>query len=387
MMARQDGLWGAVADEALADRLGLALGDVVQVGETQVQLRAWLEREPDRSNQGWQLGPSLMVAPGALQAADLLGTGSLVNYYYKIKLPPGANLQDVRRRIQDAYPDMDWSVRDRSRAAQGVRNFIDQFGTFLVLVGLTALVVGGAGVSNAVRSYLDTRRETIATFKVLGADGGLIFRLYFLQVLALALAAVIIGLSLGAGLPFAFSGTLSDRLPVPPEIGLYPAPLISAGIYGVMIAIAFSVWPLGRARDLRPAILLRVGGEAMAQWPRALYVGTAVAAVAAVVIAAITLSEIPGVAAGFLAGAGASLGLLWLAGQGIERLAARLPKPRRPVWRIAIANLYRPRAATGAVVMSLGLGLTLFATLTLVETNLGQQIDETIPEQAPAYYF
>ena len=50
---------------------------------------------------------------------------------------------------------------------------IERFSQFLTLVGLTALVVGGVGVANAVRAYLDGKRGVIATFKSLGRFGRL----------------------------------------------------------------------------------------------------------------------------------------------------------------------------------------------------------------------
>lgn len=386
ILAPEDGVFGAVADEALGDRAGIGLGERLTLGGVEVELRAWLGNEPDRSNQGWQLGPTLMVAPAALNGAGLISEGSLVNYYYKLKLPAQAEIDAAKAALNEAFPDRRWTIRDRSRAAQGTRVFISRFGTFLVLVGLTALVVGGAGVSNAVRSYLDSRQETIATLKILGSPGALIFRVYCLQVVMLALIAVVVGLVFGAALPIAFSQTLADKLPVPPQTGVYPGPLIAAGAYGLLIALAFSIWPLGLARDLRPGLLMRVGDQGR-RLPRVLYMAAAGAAAALVLLAAIVTSDIPGVAAGFLGGALVALALLRLAGEGIQWAAKRLPRLHNPVWRLAVANLHRPRAATASVVMSLGLGLSLFAMIALVQANITREIDDTVPANAPAYYF
>src|SRR5690606_21043675 len=63
-------------------------------------------------------------------------------------------------------------------------------------------------------------------------------------------------------------------------------------------------------------------------------------------------------------------GVLILVGQGVRHLARRLPRPRRPALRLALANLHRPGAATVSVVLSMGLGLTLFVTVALIEGNL-----------------
>ncbi|MBB4212460.1 putative ABC transport system permease protein [Rhodothalassium salexigens DSM 2132] len=387
LLGQRDGAWGAVADRVLAERLGIDLGDRIAIGGETVVLRGYLRAEPDRANQGWQLGPTLMVAPDLLDRTGLLGLGSLVRYYYKVKLPSGADLDAAKARLTDAYPDARWSVRDRTEAAPGIRGFVERFATFLTLVGLTALLVGGVGVSNAVRTYLDAKTETIATFKVLGADGATIFALYLGQVLALALVAVAAGLALGAALPFALQGPLAARLPVPPAVGLYPAPLATAALYGLLIAVAFSIWPLGQARDISAGGLFRDAVAGGRRWPRRRYVAAAGLAMALVAGAAVGLSTLPVVAAVFIAAAVVALGLLRLTGAAVERLARALPRPRRPHWRLALANLHRPGAATGPVVMSLGLGLTLFATLAAVEGNLRAQINQGVPERAPAFYF
>ena len=387
LLAQRDGQWGAVADRVLAQRLGIDLGDTVQIGSTRVTLRGYLLAEPDRANQGWQLGPSLLVPPEALEQSGLLGLGSVVRYYYKVKLDSGTGLAEARQRIRQAYPDASFSIRDRTGAAPGIRNFIEQFATFLTLVGLTALLVGGVGVSNAVKTYLDAKTETIATFKILGADGPTIFAVYMGQVLILALLAVFAGLALGAALPFLLQGPLAAKLPVPPAVGFYPAPLVSAALYGILIAIAFSIWPMGQARDISAGRLFRdvvAGGRA---WPRRRYVIAAALAMTLVAAAAIGLSRLPGVAAAFIGASAAALVLLRLAGLGVQRAARRMPRTRRPHLRLAIANLHRPGAATGPVVMSLGLGLTLFATLAVVEGNLRNQINRGVPDKAPAFYF
>ncbi|HJU19412.1 MAG TPA: FtsX-like permease family protein, partial [Stellaceae bacterium] len=93
------------------------------------------------------------------------------------------------------------------------------------------------------------------------------------------------------------------------------------------------------------------------------------------------------VALWFVAGAAAALVLFRLAGEGIVLLVRRLPRPRRPVLRLALANLGRPGAPTGEIVLSLGLGLTLFVAVALVEGNLGREITARLPAAAPSFFF
>ena len=80
------------------------------------------------------------------------------------------------------------------------------FSQFLTLVALTALLVGGVGVANAVASHLARKRDAIATMKASGATGTDIFGIYCAQILLVALFATLIGAGIGAGLPFAIVG-------------------------------------------------------------------------------------------------------------------------------------------------------------------------------------
>jgi putative ABC transport system permease protein len=92
-------------------------------------------------------------------------------------------------------------------------------------------------------------------------------------------------------------------------------------------------------------------------------------------------------AAYFVVGAVAALVIFRLTGAGLIALARRVPRPRHAGLRLAIANLHRPGAPTGSVVMSLGLGITVLVALALVEGNLARQVNQNLPREAPGFYF
>ena len=145
------------------------------------------------------------------------------------------------------FPNQGWRIRDPGDAAPGVSRFIDQTALFLTLVGLTSLLVGGIGVANGVRAWLDARARTIATLRCLGASVRLVFAVCLIQVLTLAAGGIVLGLIAGATLPLIGARLLTPILPVPPVLGLYPGPLLLAATYGLLIALCFALWPLGRA--------------------------------------------------------------------------------------------------------------------------------------------
>ena len=272
----RSGVWGTAVEPALLDRLNAGVGDTLDVGDISVEIRAVIDREPDRVAGGFALGPRLFLSDEAMEATGLIRLGSLINYHYRAKLPENQRLNaDVAAwvaEVNEQFPNVGWRIQDRSDSAPGVRRFVERVALFLTLVGLTALVVGGVGVGNAVTSYLDTKRDVIATFKCIGAPGGFIFNVYLIQVMVLALVGVAIGLVVGGVTPFLVQWAIEDMLPIPARFALYLSPLILAGAYGLLAALAFAVWPLARAREIPATGLFRDIVAPSRAWPRPAYI-------------------------------------------------------------------------------------------------------------------
>lgn len=369
----------------LAERLSLRVGDSLRIGNASLRIVGLIAEEPDRVGQGFTLGSTALVDPAGLAATGLVQPGSLYTSAYRIKLPPGSDVAAISKRLSERFRDEGFQVQDRSNGAPGTRRFIERLGQFLTLVGLTALVVAGIGVGNGVTSYLDSKRSIIATLKLLGATSGTIFRSYLLQIGIVAMGAIVLGLTIGALVPWIVTLVAGSALPVPPRLSVYPAPLLISAAYGLLIAFVFAILPLARARTVPAASLFRGSLEPLRRpsWPLVLTVGVAAGLIAALAIA--TARE-PGFAALFIASAVGLLLLLTLLGWAIRGVAAKLPRPRNPLLRLALANLHRPAAQTGRLVVALGLGLTLFTTLAVIETNLSGQIRTTIPAKAPSFF-
>ena len=245
---------GLLAERVVLDRLNLHPGDTVRLGNASFTVRGALISEPDRVAAPLILGPRVLIAADALASTGLIAPGSMVQYAVRATLPdPAAALAALRRD----FPDQGWRIRDPRGAAPGVTRFIDQTSLFMTLVGLTSLLVGGIGVANGVRAWLDARARTIATLRCLGASSALVLAVCLIQVLALALCGIVIGLVAGALAPIALAAWLKDVLPVPPVLGLYPGPLLLAAAYGLLTALAFSLWPLGRAARIPGGALFR----------------------------------------------------------------------------------------------------------------------------------
>lgn len=388
LLAERDGRFGAVIEDTLADRLDLHVGSPVNIGGQTVEVRGLIASEPDKAGSGsFSIGPRMMVADAALARTELVQPGSLITWSYQVKLKDGITVKDFRDQAKKEVEKASWRVRDYLNAAPQLARFIDRLTLFLTLVGLTALLVGGVGVGNAVRSYLDTKSNTIATLKCVGAAGPLIFKTYLIQIMALASIGIVIGLGVGTVGPLAAGKALASVLPITARISVYPQALAMAAGFGFLTALAFSLWPLGHAREVPAVALFRELVQKSRGRPRTSYLlGIAVSGLGLAGLAVATAEE-KVFAASFVAGAIVVLGLFWLAGVGVTKLARALGRPRLPVLRLALANIHRPGNPTSAVVLSLGLGLTVLVAIALIEANFRKEVSDRLPSNAPAFFF
>jgi len=391
LLADRDGQSGALADPALLTRLDVKVGDRIALAGHDVTIRGTIVSEPDKIAGGIGFGPRLMISEPTLRATGLVQPGSLNRWSYRIVLPQGAagaaGLEATQARIRASTPEAGWEIRSRTNADPRFSKSIERFTQFLTLVGLTALIVGGVGVGNAVHAFVERKRPSIATLKSVGAPGSQVVVLYLTQVMLIAGLGTGIGLAIGASLPFLLDALFAADLPLPLNPTLAPGELALAAAYGLITAFAFAITPLGRAHDVPVSGLFRDTVDPSRVRPRWRYRIWLTASLAALVGLSVATAFDRRVALIFIAAAAIAFGLLHGVALGLMALARRLPHPRWPAPRMALANLHRPGALTPAIVLSLGLGVTLLVTLSLIDANVRRTISATLPARAPNLFF
>ncbi|MDI5925969.1 ABC transporter permease [Rhizobium leguminosarum] len=387
LLSGQGGTYGAVAAPLLLDRLGLAVGDELLLGNVKLSITGTVKTEPDALSEGFGFAPRLLVSRQALLASGLIQTGSLVEHAYKIRLEDKAAMSGIQARASKEFPSAGWAIRTSDRAAPSLTENITRFSQFLTLVGLTALIVGGVGVANAVRAFLDSKRTTIATFKCLGAPAQVVVLIYLFQIAIIALGGILIGLVIGALSPMFAAQFLAQFLPVSTTPTLYPGALLLATLFGILTTLAFAILPLGHAREVPATALFREQGfeaRRLPSWPYILLAALFMAALAGL---AILTAYDRFIAVVFVGAIVFAFVVLRLVAALIAWLARRSPRVNSPALRLAIGNIHRPGALTPSVVLSLGLGLALLVTLTLIDGNLRQQLTGRMNEGAPNFFF
>jgi putative ABC transport system permease protein len=367
-----------------ADRLRVRPGDRIRIGYQQLMVGGIIADEPDRLSEGFQLGQTVIVPLDFPAHAGLTAPGALYQSKTRVAFAGRDNPADVEAKLRKGFPDAGFQVRTRDNASPGAERFVGRMGDFLVLVGLAALGIAGIGIGGGVSSYLEARRASVATLKILGATSGDIARIYALQVGLAALAGAAAGLAGGVLVTPLLARLLAGLLPIHAGLVIDPWSLARAALFGLLVALVFAAPPLLRAREFPAMALMRARVAPLARrWGAAACpVGAGLAGIAAL---ALVGSNQLGMAAGFLGGVALLLGLLALLGKGIVALARRVPRPRSPIARAARANLHRPGSATGALVTALGFGLSAFVLIAAVQTALDGNIRRSVPARAPDY--
>lgn len=390
-LAEHEGVFGIAADPALFGRLNLSLGNRLTIGTTHFEVRARLLTEPDRLAGGIGLGPPLLLSQEALRASGLIQPGALIRWLNRVTLDgTPASDEHVAALIKETkqkFPEAGWEIRSRDNISPQFSRNLDRFTEFLTLMGLTSLVVGGVGVANAVRGFVERKRQTIAALKALGATGSTVFLLMLTQTMLVASAGVILGAAVGAGIPYAAAFVFGSMIPFPLAPAIYPAAVGKGLLYGFLTALAFSAGPLGRAHDLPVQALSRAEVDPQAANLRPRYIILTLAAAFCLALAVLGFATDTWLAFIYMGSTLAAFAALRSVSFLIVAGAKRAPRVQGIALRLAIGNIHRPGALTTSVVLSLGLGLALLVALTLIDSNIRAELDQSVPRKSPSFFF
>jgi len=385
---RREGVWGAAIDATLAGRLKLAVGDTVTVGELKLLIRALVTRQPDRSLRANWGGAPVLVAEGALMASGLLQPGSRIDYRYRVRTQRAAS--EWRDTFVAAFPALDVEVDTFDERSERIAEVLGQVGSGLLLIGFSALFIGGLGVFNSVQAYLQGKLTSLATLRALGLRDRHLGAMVLTQILILALIASAAGAALGAMLALAGAFATAERLPIAILLKGLWWPSLVALVFGVLTAVAFALPALGRALSVTPAALFRGVNGIELQTPHRTWLLTGALSLLVLILLVQTLPD-PRFGFGFVGLAvlllalldGITRGLRWLARYLQSTLGQRLSLPIH----LALANLQQAASPLRPALLSLGSALTLLVACTLVVTTLLRTVNETVPANAPALVF
>jgi putative ABC transport system permease protein len=377
---------GVVVEEGVLSRLGLAPGDTLALGDATFTVTGVLVKEPDRAASLFTLGPRVLMNEESLDATGLVRFGSRVRHRTLVRLPAGLDSHAARAALTEAMADPTVRVASFEEAQPGLRRFFDQLTTYLRLVGVTSLLVGGIGVAAAVRAFLARKVGTIAILRCLGATARTLTAVYLVQALALGALGSVAGAAVGTAAQLLLAPLLGPFVPFALEARIAPGPVVTGLVAGCLATLLFTLWPLLSARAIPPGILLRHPVDAGRVRPRRPW---ATAGAVAGGLAALALWQAGPIRVGgiFLGAAAGALLVLAAAAWATRRLARAIPRPRSLAWRHGLHALTRPGSQTIGVTVALGIGVTLLTAVALLERGLTRQFDLERRREAPSFFF
>ena len=389
--AGDDDIWGAVVEKEVLSRLQIKIGGWVNIGQQKFQIRGIIAKEPDRMGAArFTIAPRIMISSYTFDRMGLRRLGSQVYYDHKVIMPYLKNFDDLkaaRQKINDAFPKAAWRGRDFLTASPRIEGIVTRLTLFLTLIGLTTLLIGGVGISNAVRSFLDSKLSDIATLKCLGGSEKFIFRMYLMQIFTLATLGILLGLLLGIFASQLAGSLLTAKLSLTDQVGIYPMALLLAAGFGFLTTLCFCLWPVGRAVKTSPTDLFRdliSPGATRPSFETILWI--LIAAQSLALLAVLSASD-KNLVVFFVAGTILTFGVFHGYAALMKIALKRIKLPTAPEVRMAVANLYRPGNISTSVILSLGLGLTVLIAVALVHFNFTRLIQNDLAADAPSFFF
>ena len=361
-----------VADPALLIALDAEVGDSVSIGSTKFRISSVLRKLPGDVEVASSFAPRVFIPAQYLEETALLGFGARVDYEAYLRIPDPALADIFVERYEEIWRPDRVRARTLEDQQENMEEALGNLANFLGLIGVFALLLGGIGVASAMNAYMARKGDAVAVLRCIGATSRQVFGIYLLQAAVMGLAGAALGVLLGGGVQWLLPRMLEGLLPVDVPIRLDGLAIATGLLVGVWTAVAFALLPLLQVRTVSPLSALRrrveplsINGRDPLRWLAWLALGGSV-----LLLILLTAGE-PMVGLGVAAGIAVTLAVLYLAALLVTRGLKRMPRTSLAYpLRQGVANLHRPGNQTATVVLALGFGVFLLATLLLTQTNI-----------------
>ena len=388
-LVAKNGISGVLMENLLVERLKLDVGQFVTIGAKTFRLGGIIESLPDKSTDGFGLAPRTLVYKSDLNGSGLLVPGTFFSSKYRLIFPLDSDFDAISLLVKKNFEGSGFRWRDARNAAPEAMVLIDRLTAFLVFVGLSSLVVGGVAVSSGIYTHLENKKPVIATLRSIGATNDIIFQLYFIQIACLAAVGILIGIVLGVCFPLILAPILEAALPVPMRIGFYSSAVLQAGLYGILIASIFTLWPLAKIKSISPATLFRKIDYSPHRLPAFPFFFVTLVLLVGLITAASHFTASFNLALGFFIGLLIVLSILFLGAFLAKLLAIKLKSYTQGYFllRWAVGSISRPGDGIVTAVLALGIGLCVLTTIGQIDGNLRSSLREDLPKVAPSFFF
>ena len=365
----------AMLDESLATQYEISSNDSLKIGNLMFKVAGVVSKIPGGGGLTATLAPAVYISFNSLDSTGLVQFGSRVNYSLFIKTATEDRANEVIKKVDPLIKRFGYSYETIQARKEGLGEGFKSVYRFFSLLAFVALILGCIGVASSVHIYAREKRDDVAILRCIGSSGWQAFNIYFIQVFILGLIGSIIGAGLGVAIQQVIPIAFSDYIPLELEFAISWAAVIEGIILGGIVAVLFTILPLVSIRFVPPLTVLRADFK-----PGAIFSKTKIVAIILIVLFPIlaaayqTKSILIGLL--FSTGLAFALGCLTLVAMLLLFLVRKyFPIGAGFIFRHALSNLFRPNNQTRVLMVSIGLGAFIIATLNSIQSSLLNQVE------------
>jgi len=367
----------AMMDESLASQYQVSSEDSVKIGNKIFKMAGVVTKIPGGGGLTSTLAPAVYISLGALDSTGLVQFGSRVGYSLYIKTRSEAETSALIEKVKPLSKKAGFGYETVQARRDGLGQGLKSVYRFFSLLAFVALILGCIGVASSVHIYAREKRDDVALLRCIGSSGWQAFNIYFIQIFVLGIFGSAMGAALGVAIhqiiPYAFQ----EYIPLKLQFSISFRAIAEGILLGAIVSILFTLLPLISVRFVPPLAVLRADFNSAKIFSK-----TKIAAIVLIVLFPIIAAayQTKSVLSGglFSLGLAAVLGLLTLVAIGLLFLVRKyFPSNASFIFRHALSNLFRPNNQTRVLMVTIGLGAFIIATLNIVQHSLLNQVEFT----------
>lgn len=367
----------AMLDESLAMQYEVSSGDSIKIGNTIFRVAGVVQKIPGGAGILTTFTPSVYISQAELDSTGLVQFGSRITYRRFFKTSSASEAEQLAARLQPLLKKYGHWYETVEGRREGLGEGFQSVYRFFSLLAFIALALGCVGVASAVHLYAREKRDEVATLRCIGSSGWQAFNIYFIQVFTLGIAGSVLGAGLGIAVQQLVPIVFKDFIPGELQLGVSWRAVAEGLLLGGVISILFTMLPLVAVRFVPPLSVLRAEVQPARTASKTRTLVVALIVLFPIVAAAYqTDSMVAGLL--FAGGIGVALGALALVASALLWVVRKyFPTRAGFVWRHALANLFRPNNQTRTLLVTIGLGAFILATLNVIQSSLLNQVEFT----------